>query len=344
MSASENQSPSNCSRWVVEVVLDMPVCFEKLKPKKDFQLSLPLGGEDPDGFVQCRPINLDQIGKPSWWTEGEPLKYMARGLVVVSDAFSAMLRGTELFEHVADRLTLHLGVPIRVLEIGFVYNEDQLRDCVSGEISEYDCTTGGAFTFQTNDPKNLQSPQFLHPPKDALEGMRWFRRAMCGERRIEQFLFYFISLESIAAKIPGIERQPKRDKSGNKTTELESCESAGFRRVIDLHPELPSNTRQTLASIRSRIAHGNSDAKTLWLASKNLPLMQRLAADAIALVCGEEPEKTEIMQPPPFESIAPMGAAIFSEEENPTTKWGGFLSDSFEKVVREHGRDRSDSD
>jgi hypothetical protein len=243
------------------------------------------------------------------------------------------MRGKELFEHLADRLTLLFGYPVRVVAVGFTYDEDLLRRCISGEMSEYDATTGGEECFRTQLPKNARFQRLLLPPADALEAIRWFRRAMSADRQVDQYLFYYMGLESIAKHIPGVTRGPRRDASGAEVPGLETPENAAIRYLIARHSGLPSEAKKTLATIRARIAHGNADLGTLELASANLPLLQRLVADGIALVCGVEPAQFGVLQPSPIRFLAPLLRGTYSVDENPVKKWGDLLSDAFGRYL-----------
>lgn len=252
-----------------------------------------------------------------------------RAAVRAPDAVPALLRGKELFEHVADRLTLLTGYPVRVLSVGMTYDEDMLRQCIAGEISEYNATTGGDDSFRIQLPKNANLPQLLIPPQSALEAIRWFRHGMTSTRRVDQYLSYYIALESIAKHVPGIARGPRHSSDGEEGGGLETQENAAIKYLISRHPQLPTGARSVLATTRARIAHGNADIQTLQLASANLPLLQRLAADGIALVFGIDPGQLNVLQPSPVEFIAPILRAQYSPQHDPSKRWGGLLSDAF---------------
>lgn len=331
--ANNNYSPSiGMSLWVVEGVIDFPTYIEI---NSDEGISLNLGDETEDGFVQLRPIDEKRTTLSTYWSMSEPISYDCRGLVRAPSSWTAMLRGGELFEHVADRFTLWSGFPVRVLSIGFVYNEEMLRSCIAGEIKEYEATSGGEVTWQIRPPMNSQLNQLLHPPLGSLEAIRWFRLGLLANRKLEQYLFYYISLESISEQVPGVERGVRRDKSGNEIEgELESHQNAAIKYLISRHTNLKSKTKKTLSRIRGRIAHGNTDLKTVKLAAAYLPIIQRLAMDGISLSCDVDPENSQIMQPSKIEMIAPVLSATYIEEENPTIKWGGLLSDNFSTYMK----------
>lgn len=309
--------------WVVEAILDIPVQF----PSTITTLVVNLGSEDPDGFVQLRPMDQERATKSVFWTASQPISYECRAMVRASSEFYALLRGTELYEHVADRLTLLFGYPIRALSVGFVYNEDDLKLCIAGTAAEFRATTGGEPAFKTQLPKN-SSEQLMRPPPTALEAIRWFRHALIAARRIDQYLYYYIALESIAKHVPGVTRQPRPD----KPSELETQESAAIRYLLGRR-SIPPDGRRTLAKIRARIAHGSTDAETLELASSNLRLLQKITADGIALVYGVEPDSLNVLPPTPVEFIAPIGRATFGPNDNPAAKWGGLLSDQFAEYL-----------
>jgi hypothetical protein len=242
------------------------------------------------------------------------------------------MRGSELYEHAADRLALWSGYPVQVLGVGFTYNEDMLRKCAAGELTEYDSTTGGEYTFRVNPPKNIDGVTLFSPPPVALEAIRWFRHAMLAKRTLDQFLYYYISLESISKHVPGVARGPRRDAQGNELQGLETQEAAAIKHLLQRRG-LPPDGRRVLAEIRARIAHGNSDWPTIMAAHNNMAALQRLAADGIALVYGMDPLKLFVMQPSPVLTLAPDLRALYSAQDNPTVSWGGFLSDAHADYV-----------
>lgn len=323
---SAEQSP--WPLWVVEGSIDFPA---KLPPNASgarvAKLVVNLGGEDPDGFMQLRPHDRDQLANMSWWSATERWAYDCRGLVRAPDAMSALRRGAELYEHVADRTMLLCGYPVQVLSVGFTYNEDMLRSCAAGKATEYESTTGGEYTFSVNLPMNFANVALLSPPAVALEAIRWCRHAMLATRTLDQFLFYYIALESIAKHVPGVVQGPRRDACGNEIDGLESQEAAAIKHLLQRRG-LPPDGRRTLAGIRGRIAHGNTDWPTIETAHANMAVVQRLACDGIALVYGVDPDTLLVMAPSPFLAIAPHLRAQYSAQDNPTNSWGGFLSDA----------------
>lgn len=320
--------------WVVEGTIDFPAILPASATGAQVaHLVVSLGGDDPDGFMQLRPHDRDQLAKLSWWSAAERWVYDGRALVRAPDAISALARGTELYEHVADRLTLWSGYPVQVLTVRFTYNENMLRDCAAGKRAEYDSTTGGEFTFRVNPPKNVGNVALLAPPAVALESVRWFRHAMLATRTLDQFLFYYIALESIAKHVPGVVRGPRRDAQGNQLEgDLESQEAAAIKHLLQRRGLLPDG-RRTLAEIRARIAHGNTDWALIVAAHANMTAVQRLAADGIALVYGVDPTTLLVMEPNPVLLLAPQLRAQYSAQGNPTTAWGGLLSDAHAAYV-----------
>lgn len=325
--------------------MNLPVCLKSADESAVSLITVSLGGGDRDGFVQLLPVDPVRASNSIFWEKSNPVVHDCRALVRSPDAPHALLRGMELYEHLADRLTLLFGYPIQVLTVGFVYNEDMLKRCIAGEISEYAVTTSGESTFRTQPPKNAHLGVLLAPPQAALEAIRWFRHAMVSPRKIEQYLYYYIALESIAKHIPGVTRGPRYSSSGDKIEgKKESAESAGIRHLVSRYPNFPSNAKQILAEVRGRIAHGNTDVSTLDLVKKNLPALQRLVADGIALVYGIEPSSFNVQAPNPIDLIAPMGRAKYSPDSNPCSKWGGLLSDAFDQYIESMKRFRpSDS-
>ncbi|MBT9611742.1 MAG: hypothetical protein IV108_00580 [Burkholderiales bacterium] len=317
--------PQSWPLWVVEGIIDFPVKLPVNSTGSPVaQLVLSLGGEDPDGFMQLRPHDRDRLVQASWWSTTERWAYDCRGLVRAPDAFAALTRGSELYEHVADRLTLWSGYPVQVLGVRFTYNENMLRRCAAGELTEYDSTTGGDYTFRVNPPKNLNNAALFTPPPVALEAIRWLRHAMLASRTLDQFLFYYIALESIAKYVPSVVRGPRRDAQGNETEGLESQEAAAIKHLLQRRGLTPDG-RRVLAEIRARIAHGNTDWATILVAHNNMATVQLLAADGIALVYGIDPATLLIMQPSPVLTLAPELSAQYSAQDNPTVSWGGLL-------------------
>jgi hypothetical protein len=319
--------------WVVEGTIDFPVRLPASAAGAQVtQLVVSLGGEDPDGFMQLRPHDRDHLAKTSWWSARERWVYDCRALVRAPDASSALARGIELYEHAADRLTLWSGYPVQVLGVGFTYNEDMLRDCAAGRLTEYEGTTGGEYTCGVNPPKNLGNAALLAPPPVALEAIRWFRHAMLATRTLDQFLFYYIALESIAKHMPGVVRGQRRDAKGNELEDLESQEAAAIKQLLQRRG-LPPDGRRNLAEIRARIAHGNTDWPTIVAAHANMATVQRLAGDGIALVYGLDPATLLVMEPNPLLALAPLFRAQYSAQDNPTSSWGSFLSDTHAEHV-----------
>jgi len=329
--------------WVVEAKLDIPARFENYPNDPRSFMWLSLGGDDPDGFVQLQPLDIERTRNKAFWSISDPMIYRCRALVRAPAEFSASMRGKELYEHVADRLTLLYGYPARVIAVGFVYNEHELKDCIAGKATEYSTTSGGEEVTRNNAPKNLQHQTLMNPPASALEAIRWFRRGMISSLRVEAFLFYYIALESIAKHIPGVTRERRRDSAGKvKETcpacggepELETRENAAIKFLLTRRG-LPMKNKGQLATVRARIAHGNTDTETIDNASRGVGIIQRLAADGIALVCGIDPDQFNVLQPAPFLDIVPLGKAIYSDKDDPTVQWGGLLSDAFAKCMEQ---------
>ena len=323
--------------WVVEGTIDFPVELRMDTGKTPAAILISLGGEDPDGFMQLRPQNVERASASVWWTASERVAYDCRGLVRAPNPAAALHRGRELFEHVADRLTFLGGYPVEVLSVGMVYNEGQLKQCIAGHASEFDATTGGEASFRTKPAKNAHLLQLLTPPAAALEAMRWFRHAMLSARTLDQFLYYHTSLESIAKHVPGVTRGPRRDAQGKEEKGLESIEAAAIKHLLQRR-NLPLEGRRTIATIRARIAHGNTDLDTIMMAHANMRAVQRLAADAIALVFGIVPDLLRVFEPSPVLFMAPILKAKYLHDDNPATRWGSLLSDEFAKYMRETAR------
>jgi hypothetical protein len=236
----------------------------------------------------------------------------------------------------ADRLTLLIGYPVRVITIKNAYDEDMLKECIDGRSTEYPYTAGcGEQHLLTQLPMNAHLGQLLNPPKSAFEAIRWFRQGMTAARKIEQYLYYYLALESIAEHVPGVIREHRRNSKGDEENGLETPENAALRYLILRYPSLPPNIHIKLRKIRGRIAHGNTNTKTLDLAITNLPLLQRLVADGIALAYGLDPASFNVLQPNPIESIVPCINASYSPNEDPTRRWGGLLSDAFARYLKE---------
>lgn len=314
--------------WVVQGKIDMPVYFQIPAGKKFERLYVPLGGNSIDGFVELRPLDEQHSSTSVFWTASNPLVYEFRLGIKASDGGSVLLRGMEYAEHLADRLTLLTGYPVRPLSTGFAYNETQLKACIAGDRAEYDWTTGGEQTFRTQLPMNGDLAQVLAPPEYALEAIRWFRHGMSLTRVPDQFLAYYIAIESIAKHIPGVPRQQSNCTKCGEEFGAERWETAALRYLISRHPQLPEDSGKLLAKIRARIAHGSTDYETLGIARANLPALQRLSADGIALALGINPKSFNFLEPSTIH-LAPFGNVDYSSEENPTTDWGDLLSNKF---------------
>lgn len=329
--------PQAMSLWVVEGTVDFPVQLKMQTPKRVAHMFVNLAGEDPDGFVQMRPLDRNRAMSSVFWSSSHRIIYECRALVRAPEVGLALMRGTELYEHVADRLTLLSGYPVEVVAVGFIYNEDLLRRCIAGEIREYEATTGGEQAFRTQLPRNAHLPSLMMPPPVALEALRWFRHAMLATRTLDQYLFYHIALESIAEHVPGVERGPRRNPDGQEEEGLESQVAAAIKFLLQRR-NLPLEGRRTLATIRARIAHGNTDSETFQIAHANMRVIQRLAADGIAMVYGINPEALAVMEPSPVQFMAPILRAQYSAQDDPTSRWGGLLSDAHCKYVADAKR------
>jgi hypothetical protein len=316
--------------WVVEAIIDIPVY--PIGPS--FIIPASFGDKDPDGFIQMRPIDLKRANSSVLWSASKPVAYECRALVRVPEIQYAMERGWELFERLADRLTLLVGYPVRVVTLKNAYDEDMLKECIDGRCAGYPYAAGcGEQHLLTQLPMNAHLGQLLNPPKSAFEAIRWFRQGMTASRKVDQYLYYYIALESIAKHVPGVIREHRRNSKGDEVNGLETQENAAIRYLISHYPSLPPDTKKTLATIRARIVHGNPDTQTLDLASEKLPLLQRLVADGIALVYGLNPASFNVLQPSPIGLVVPCIDASYSPDEDPTKRWGGLLSDVFARYL-----------
>jgi hypothetical protein len=234
----------------------------------------------------------------------------------------------------ADRLTLLVGYPVRVITLKNAYDEDMLKECIAGRNTEYPYAAGcGEQCLPTQQSMNAHLWQLLNPPESALEAIRWFRQGMTASRKVDQYVYYYIALESIAKHVPGVTQEHRHNSKGDEVNGLESQDNAGRRYLISRYPSLPPDTKGTLADIRGRIVHDKPDTKTLDLASANLPLLQRLVADGIALVYGLDPASFNVLQPSPIELVVPCINASYSPDDDPTMRWGGLLSDAFARYL-----------
>ena len=320
--------------WVVEAIIDIPVCFNLNPNGFSFIIPASFGNQDPDGFIQMRPIDLKRANSPVLWSASKPVAYECRALVRVPESQVAIERGWELFERLADRLTLLVGYPVRVITIKSAYDEDKLKECIVGRTTEYPSENGvEELHLQTQLPMNAHLGQLLNPPRSAFEAIRWFRQGMTASRKVDQYLYYYIALESIAKRVPGVTREHRRNSKGDLENDLETQENAAIRYLISHYPSLPPDTQKKLRKIRAKIVHGNPDIQTLNLASANLGLLQRLVADGIALVYGLDPASFNVLQPSIIELTVPCGDALYSPDEDPTRRWGGLLSDTFARYL-----------
>jgi hypothetical protein len=190
----------------------------------------------------------------------------------------------------------------------------------------------GEDTLRVNPPKNAGHQAIFAPPPVTLEAMRWFRHGMLSVRILDQFLFYYIALESIAKHVPGVVRGPRRDAKGKEIEGRESKESASIKYLLQRRG-LPFDARRILAEIRGKIAHGNTDLSTVLAAHANMTIVQRLAIDGIALVYGIDPTNLRVMEPNALLSMAPQMSAAYTTSNNPISSWGGFLSEAHTDYV-----------
>jgi len=329
--------------WVLEGGIDFPVQLPTNSAGATTRaLYLFLGGADVDGFVELRPVDQAGSSKADWWMQSQPVVHRLRACVRAPDMRVAILRGAQLMEHVADRLAFMAGGLVRPLSIRAVYNEEQLRECVAGRLEQYDCTTGGEVTFATQPIRNgAFLDRICRPPAQALTALRWFRRGMAFAEKVDQFIAFYIALESIAEHLPGVEAEQRACKNcGFKYAESKA--SAGIALLIERHPEWPAGSRQYLAMLRARIVHGNADDDIRYSAAANAPAVQRLAADGIATVLGIDPAQIQFsvnplgglggLQP----EIIPIMRGKYEKASNPLTTWDGrFLSDLHRELVKQ---------
>jgi len=323
MVASEIQS-----RWVVEAQVDFPVLLPSRTGTTLSTLSIPIHGNRPDGFVQLKPKDGLDPTAVRWWSKSEQSLFDCRVLVTAANGIFALTQGMELLERLADRLAFYCGRHAEVVSIGFAYDEDSLKACIAGTRTEFDATSGGEPCFRVEEAKNSHLPQLLMPPEQANDACRWFRLGMSATRTLDQYLYYYIALESIAESVPNVTAGPRRDAAGTECGGLESQQAAAIKMLLQLRGLTPDR-RQELASIRARIAHGATDTRTFERARANVSLVQRVAADGIALVCGVPPTALQVLAPTPELFVAPMLSAHFDAADNPSTRWNGLLSDAF---------------
>jgi hypothetical protein len=326
--------------WVLDGTIDFPV----QTPRNDSgalteSMYLFLGGQDIDGFVETRPADNERSSKSVFWTASSPLVWRLRASVRAVDVAGGIIRGAELMEHVADRLAFMSGEMVRPLSIGMVYNEDQLRECMAGRREEFDCTTGGEFAFRTQHIRNAAfAHRILAPRPEALTALRWFRRGMSFQEKVDQFVAFYFALESIAEHLPDVQAEPLRCRECGAQYG-ESRTTAGIASLIARHTNFPPNARQHLAMLRARIVHGTANDDIRYNAAANAAAVQRLAADGIATVLGIDPAQINFginplgglggLQP----SVLPLMRGKYDEQHSPLAEWGGRLhSDVFSEV------------
>jgi hypothetical protein len=103
--------------WVVRGQMDVPVQFPVPEGKGMQRLYVCLGGTTLDGFVELRPLDPQRSATSVFWTATAPLAYAFRAGVTAPSSSVALLRGSELAEYLADRLTLLTGYPCRPLSV-----------------------------------------------------------------------------------------------------------------------------------------------------------------------------------------------------------------------------------
>jgi len=320
-------------RYIAEGTLDIPMM--RVGVALGVSTYLSLGGDNLDGFTEFRPVDHAQASSSVFWSPSSPIVYECRIVVCAPDGAMALVRGKEWYEHLADRLTLWSGCPVRVLKADQVYNEDELRDCMAGARTAFGITlTGNEPAFSTLPARNATHRQLFSPPTKAIEAMRWLRRSMNLQNGPEKYLFLYIALESIAKCIPNVKREIRRTSEGDEGEGLESQESAAIRLLLARHPTMPKHAKKTLATIRARIAHGNANVATLALAEANLPALQQLVSDGLALAFGLLPADLTVQAPIPFRSLLAAGVIQYSADDNPAKHWDGLLSERHEWYLK----------
>lgn len=130
-----------------------------------------------------------------------------------------MPRAIDLVEALCDYSTLVIGSPVRTLSALHMYPEQELRECYAGNASAYTLDIGErADAFATVAPRNranLYAPILGH---EVSETVSWLRRALLTQNRSEAFLYCYIALESIAKRLPDLQRRELPCTKCNKET------------------------------------------------------------------------------------------------------------------------------
>ena len=164
--------------------------------------------------------------------------------------------------------------------------------------------------------------------------MRWFRKALTFDKEEDQFLAFFVALEVLSDDIKPAARVTPICKNCGAEVSSFTSHLEGFKEVTNRHPELPKKTFDVLRKMRGKIAHGElSQALTADL-RKWLPLIERLAAEAIAISLGADPTTVEARHGVRLYEGVIFGEVDFAPEHNPHVRWGRSISEALAILER----------
>ncbi len=282
---------------------------------------LDFSSGDGDGFIEVRALDIDRANDSAWWSKHEPIIFDFRCSIIASKPQEAWLRANDFLQQMLDRITFWAGSPLSLISIDFLYNESELEACKKNILTSYSWQTNGISTRRTTPFLNPHLIPTLRPTERAKKSLRWFRKSMTFERPEDQFLGYFISLECISNDVK--ESAKITPKCKQCDAELESFQSnvEGIKHVISLHKDLPKDLFNRLRKMRSSIAHGSNIDTLNQEIGILLPILQKLAAEAIVLSLKADPNTVRISNTLANDMLV-FGNTPYSADQNPHMKWG----------------------
>ena len=104
--------------------------------------------------------------------------------------------------------------------------------------------------------------------------------------------------------------------------------------MVNRHSELPKNTFDHLRRTRGKIAHGQISQALTAEIRECLPLIERLAAEAIAISLGADPKTLNYGGDLRVYDGVVYGESPFDPEQNPHTRWGWSILESLANLKR----------
>jgi hypothetical protein len=323
--------------WVLEGVIDAPIVLPRPESGSNQTANvrgfcIDLGPGDGDGFVELHACDVTRVNSLVWWSKDEPVLFDFRCSVVAIDQIVAWLRANDLIRQVLDRLAFSAAAPVTLVSLNAFYNELELMECEAGSRSSFRFHVGGVPT-NTTGPLNPDLLRRLRPSDRTKLALRWFRKALTFKAEEDQYLAFFLALEVVSDDIkPAALVTPKCKKCGNELPKFTS-HLEGIKDVISRHAELPTGTFDQLRKVRAKIAHGELSQPLTGQVRECLPLIERLAAEAIGIALAIDPTTLQARGSIRiFESLL-LGEAVFNLDSNPHTRWHRSIPDAI-KMIR----------